>query len=101
MMMLPEYVSKILIDNAIKTLREKKGTTVPESLRIIDFTDGKAAQIMHIGPYDQVERSYDKIISELNNKGLKINGKHHEIYLSGPRRTPPEKLKTILRIPYK
>jgi hypothetical protein len=52
-----------------------------------------------MGPYDQVGEAIEKMQSLAEEKGLSFAGKHHEIYLSDPRRVAPEKLKTIVRRP--
>ncbi len=59
---------------------------------------GKCVQIMHVGPYDQEEESLAKTSSFCEENGFTPFGRHHEIYLSDPRRVKPENLKTILRI---
>ncbi|MHA2074645.1 MAG: hypothetical protein ACW97X_08510 [Candidatus Hodarchaeales archaeon] len=41
----------------------------------------------------------DRLHKFIEEQGFKRRGKHHEIYLSDPRRTKPEKLKTIIRQP--
>ena len=59
----------------------------------------QAAQILHVGPYSEVTPTIDRLHTFIKEQGLHLCGKHHEIYLSDPRRTAPEKLKTILRQP--
>jgi hypothetical protein len=57
-------------------------------------------QILHIGSYDDEGPILAKLHNEfIPQNGLEMNGKHHEIYLSDPRRVAPEKLKTVLRQP--
>ena len=55
---------------------------------------------MHIGSYDDegpvLAHLHAVVIPE---RGLTMVGKHHEIYLSDPRRVSPDKLRTILRQP--
>jgi hypothetical protein len=57
-------------------------------------------QTLHIGSFDDegpsLARMHDEFIPD---SGLRMRGKHHEIYLSDLRRTAPEKLRTILRQP--
>jgi hypothetical protein len=57
--------------------------------------------MMHIGPYSTEPETIGAILSFIDENGLKINGLHHEIYLSDPRKTAPEKMKTIIRYPVK
>jgi hypothetical protein len=55
---------------------------------------------MHVGSYDDEGPTIARLHGEfLPENGLLEAGKHHEIYLSDPRRTAPEKLKTVLRQP--
>jgi len=56
-------------------------------------------QIMHLGPYAEEGPVIKKMHDYIDQNGYKRRGKHHEIYLSDPRRTAPEKMKTILRQP--
>ena len=58
-----------------------------------------SAQIMHIGPYSEERPNIEKLHKLIQESGHKIVGKHHEIYLGDPRRTKPEKLKTVIRQP--
>lgn len=68
-------------------------------LRFAPFEEGKAVQIMHIGPYDQEGPAIAGLHAFAAENGLHICGKHHEIYLSDPGRTAPEKMKTVVRQP--
>ncbi|MEU1971003.1 GyrI-like domain-containing protein [Microbacterium sp. NPDC019599] len=71
-----------------------------EKLRFEEFAEGRCVQTLHVGPYDEE----GPVLAELHERfipaqGLRMTGRHHEIYLSDARRTAPEKLKTILRQP--
>ena len=74
----------------------------PDTLRLEDYDEGLAVQILHIGSYDDeaptIARLHDRFLPE---NGLVETGPHHEVYLSDPRKTAPEKLRTILRQPVK
>ena len=63
------------------------------------LAEGRAAQVLHIGPYDQEPPTISALHAFIKAEGLTRAGRHHEIYLSDARRTAPEKLKTILRQP--
>jgi len=72
----------------------------PASLRLETYHEGLSVQIMFIGPYAEE----GPVIAQLHNEflpaeGLTENGHHHEIYLGDPRKTAPEKLKTVIRQP--
>jgi len=55
--------------------------------------------VLHVGPYAAEGPTVAKLAAFARENGYAFVGKHHEIYLSDPRRTAPEKLKTILRHP--
>jgi hypothetical protein len=55
--------------------------------------------MLHVGPYDAEEETVAAMRAFAEAEGLSFVGRHHEIYLSDPRRVPPERLKTILREP--
>jgi hypothetical protein len=58
---------------------------------------------LHIGSYDEEAKTLKRMETFLaeNNLQNDVNDKrrHHEVYLSNPRKTEPSKLKTILRVP--
>jgi hypothetical protein len=73
--------------------------------RLLKFTEGLCAQIMHIGAYDDEPATIavlEKFIAESGYlPDFTGTRRHHEIYLSDPRKTAPEKLKTVIRYPIK
>lgn len=100
MIMQPDFVTTEMIEEARSKAAEKKDIPALSKVRFESFKEGKAAQIMHIGPFseehDNIMRLHDKI-AEI---GGKLSGKHHEIYLSDFRKVDPQKMKTVLRQPY-
>ena len=68
-------------------------------VRLERFAEGRAAQILHIGPYAAEGPTIRRLHAFIAGQGYRRAGKHHEIYLSDPRRAAPEKLKTIVRQP--
>ncbi|MFN3310059.1 MAG: GyrI-like domain-containing protein, partial [Anaerolineales bacterium] len=99
MIMQPEYVAAKMVAEALDEVRKKKGSLALERVRFETYHEGLSAQIMHIGPYAAEEPTIARLHSFIRESGYEQNGKHHEIYLSDPRRTAAEKLKTILRQP--
>ncbi|RPJ85930.1 MAG: hypothetical protein EHM18_08815 [Acidobacteria bacterium] len=69
------------------------------AVKRVRFEEGRCLQTIHIGPYDQVGATYDLLLEQAAQQGLAPSGAAHEIYLSDPRRVPPDKLKTIVRLP--
>ncbi len=105
MIMQPDWITQDMIDKAIKITREKK----PElsklllNLRLEKYREGKSAQIMHIGPYSEEGFTVQKVHDFIVKKSGKFDGhsnKHHEIYLSDPRKADPATMKTVIRQPF-
>ncbi|MFC2136985.1 GyrI-like domain-containing protein [Bacteroidota bacterium] len=101
MIMQADYIDNKLIEKAKEEIKKKKAVPYLKNMRYEYGPTGKAAQFMHIGPYNDVNRSIDILVKEFEEKELEMIGKHYEIYLSDPRRVPPERLKTIIRFYYK
>lgn len=99
MIMQPDHITAAMVAEAIGTVRRKKGLADLDSLRFTTFEEGIAVQILHIGSYDTEGPTVDRMHRFAYDRGYELRGKHHEIYLSDPRRTQPQKLKTILRHP--
>lgn len=97
----PDFVTQKDVEDAVEAIKKKKDLVALPKLRFEKIASHKAAQIMHIGPYNK-ERDTIKIMHGfIDKEGYEMIGKHREVYLSDPRRTDPEKLKTILRHPVK
>ncbi len=100
MVMQPEHVEDADLGDTLAEL-QRKGIRNPahDRLRLEALEEGRAAQLLYVGPYNDMGPS----VAELNvfaaAEGYQPHGRHHDIYLSDPRRTAPEKLKTILRQP--
>lgn len=99
MIMQPEYVIKELFNETLKQVEKKKKLPALSKIRFEKFHEGLSVQILYIGPYSAEGPTIEKIHNFVKEKGYKLAGKHHEIYLSDPRKTASERLKTILRQP--
>jgi hypothetical protein len=97
-LMVPAYVTKPLFDQARKLAAAKHPETPYAIAQLTTVKEGRAVQALHVGPYDQEKPTIDRLHAEMAARGLTVAGKHHEIYLSDPRRTPPAKLRTVIRI---
>jgi hypothetical protein len=86
-----EEVSPEMVDAATRA----KGVRVP--LRLERLREGLAAQILHVGPFADEPRTIDRLHAFIDSRRLRAVGRHHEIYLRDPRRTAPERLRTIIR----
>ena len=99
LIMQPEYVTKEIVNEALNETRKKKNLPALSKIRFEAFSEGPSAQIMHIGPFSAEGPTIEKIRNFIKKQGYKLSGKHHEIYLSDPRKSAPEKMKNVLRQP--
>lgn len=99
MIMQPEAVTQELVDEALQEVAQKKDPPALPKVRFESYPEGLSVQIMHIGPYSEEAPTIQKLHAFAEEKGYQLRGKHHEIYLSDPRRTAPDRLKTVIRQP--
>ena len=100
MIMVPDWLGRQEVGEAISAVRAKKPNIKLEALRLETLNEGLSAQIMHIGSYDDEAPALKELHDMwLPDNGLKERLKHHEIYIGDPRKTEPSKLKTVLRQP--
>lgn len=96
--MQPDVVTPAALEEAREELhRRHPEKTGPQRVRLERFEEGPAVQVLHVGPYAAEGPTMAKLAAFARENGCALAGKHHEIYLSDPRRTATEKLKTILR----
>lgn len=101
MIMIPDWTTPDMVSAAIEQVggRDDPPRRLGD-LRVEDFTEGRCVQALHVGPYDEEAELLRRMHEEfIPGQGLTMVGKHHEIYLSDPRRVAPDKLRTILRQP--
>lgn len=101
MIMQPGYISAPLVAGTIEQVKGKKGLPALSEIRFEAFPEGRAAQIMHIGPFSEEGPAIQKVHEYIKESGHKLSGKHHEIYLSDIRKAAPEKWRTVVRQPLK
>jgi hypothetical protein len=111
MIMQPDHITPAMFAEALEQLRRKKPGPGIEKLRLERYREGLCVQIMHVGPYATEPATVERMQAYAAEQGLADrhdqvmrNGRvqvfdHHEIYLGDPRRSAPEKLKTVLRHP--
>jgi hypothetical protein len=99
MLMEPPAVTRKLFDASVDQLRERKNPPGLDKVRLEEFREGKAAQILHIGPYAAEGPTIERLHAFIRENGYRLSGKHHEIYMGNPQRSAPEKLKTVIRQP--
>jgi len=101
MIMQPEFITDTMVKEAMIKAGEKKPLPALVKMRFELFKDGKAVQVLHIGPFDKEGPTIEKLHAFIHENGYELSGKHREIYLSDFRKAAPEKLKTIIRQPVK
>ncbi len=92
----PDFITLEMLEEVIQRIREKSGPKV-EMVNLETFNEGLSAQILHVGPYSEEGHTINALHSWIQEEGYIKRGLHHEIYLNDPRRTSPEKIKTIIR----
>ena len=101
----PEFVTQDILDAAKTSVARKKPGLSLAGLRLMPLTESLCVQAMHTGPYDTEPETIAAMRTFARDTGyvedLGKARRHHEIYLSDPRRTAPQKLKTVIRHPVK
>jgi hypothetical protein len=97
MIMVPELVTPKMLAEAAAQAGKKRPNPALSRVRLEKFREGLCVQAMHVGPYDTEPATMEKMRLHAEEKGYRMAGRHHEIYLGDPRRAKPEKLKTVLR----
>lgn len=100
MVMQPDAVTAEVIDAALEQAAAKRDLPALARLRFERFHEGPAAHVMYRGPYAEEGPTIAALHAFIAEHGYVLSGKHHEIYLGDPRRTAPEKLRTVIRQPY-
>lgn len=96
----PDFITAADLSLALEQL-QKKGKDLPAlpQVKLERVEEGLSAQIMHLGPYATEAPTIERLHAFIAQQGYLLTGTHHEVYLGDPRRTAPEKLKTIIRQP--
>lgn len=101
---LPDFVTREEFDWAVKEATNKKKEDFSK-VEYFTYEEGMCVQCMHIGSYDEEPVTVEKMHAYMEEQGYELDiteqRMHHEIYLSDPRRTAEEKLKTVVRHPIK
>ena len=100
MIMQPDFVAAQVLEAAMAEVKKKKKELLPavEKLRLEAFSEGRCAQVLHIGPFSEEGPTIERLHGFIDARARR-SGKHHEIYLSDIRRADPAKWKTIIRHP--
>jgi len=95
----PEAATAEEIDGAFAEVASRKAPAALHLLRVERWEEGPAAQTLHVGTYASEPDTIVALQRAIATAGLQPRGCHHEIYISDPNRTAPERLKTIIRQP--
>lgn len=98
-MELPEAASDADIGDAIEGNWMRHPSEAMGHLRVERWREGTVVEAMHVGPYAAETETIGRMLEAAAAAGLHPTGPHHEIYISDPGRTQPEKLRTVLRQP--
>lgn len=96
---LPDEATAAEIETALVAARGKLEEPLRSGLRVEAFAEGRVAQLLHLGPYAEERASIERLHAAVAAAGLRLRGRHHELYLGDPRTSAPERLRTILRYP--
>ncbi|MCX6055425.1 MAG: GyrI-like domain-containing protein [Chloroflexi bacterium] len=101
MILQPDFITPPLFEEARRQSIAKGKAPLASTARLETFSEGLCVQILYLGAYDDEPPTISRMHQFIKDQGLSMNGKHHEIYLSDPRRVAPDKNRTILRQPVK
>ena len=100
-LMVPAFVSKALVEQARAQAKARHPDIPYERASLEIVKEGRCVQVLHVGPYDAEQPTLDQLHRYVTEHALTVRGRHHEIYISDPRRTTPAKLKTVIRLAVK
>ncbi len=100
MLMQPEYVTSELVAEARRKVQSKVDSSMLESVRFEQYHEGMCVQILNIGPYESMDAAFEKMLAVAGENGYCAPGRStHDIYLNDVRKTKPENLKAVMRLP--
>jgi hypothetical protein len=100
MIMVPDWITSGMFDDAVAKAAAAKNPPLVDRVRLETLREGRCVQTLHIGPYDDEAAVLAALHGDfIPSSGLRMTGKHHEIYLSDARKVEPARLRTILRQP--
>ena len=97
MLPIPDEATDDEIVEAIDEVRERRAPAALARLQVDRYHEGLAAEIEHDGPFEAEPPTIARLHAAIAAAGRLVRGPHHEVYLSDPDRTPPERLRTIIR----
>jgi hypothetical protein len=95
----PAEATPALVAQTGREVAQRRQLPAAAELRLQRYAEGASAQLLHLGPYADEGPTIARLHAFIQEHGYQLRGKHHEIYLGDPRRTAPERLRTIIRQP--
>lgn len=99
MILMPDLISADMVDRIAADIAATKALPIALEARLREVREGRSAQVLHVGPWSEETSTIEALHAFIRERGLHPAGAHHEIYLSDPRRTAPERLRTVIRQP--
>jgi hypothetical protein len=99
MILQPPQATEELVAQATAKVRRVKPAVAVDGVRLARLAEGRCAQVLHTGPYREETPTIERLQAFVWAQRCVLAGRHHEIYLSDPARTAPERLRTIIRHP--
>ncbi|MBA3877780.1 MAG: hypothetical protein C0498_12815 [Anaerolinea sp.] len=96
---LPNAAEPAELEAAVEAGRARLAAPYAGNLRIETLAEGRVAQVLHLGPYATERPTIERLHATIAATGLRPRGRHHELYLGDPRRSAPDRLRTIIRQP--
>jgi hypothetical protein len=100
MILQPPHITATMFNEALANVRKKDTSERLNTVRFECYDEGEVVQILHLGPYSTEAPTVARLHDTIADNGWQLRGKHHEIYLSDPRKVAPEKMKTVIRQPF-
>ncbi|MCP4647858.1 MAG: hypothetical protein GY852_09045, partial [bacterium] len=100
MIMQPDLVTSQMVNKALAIVAGKKNPVDLHKVRFEALSEGRSAQVMHVGPFSEETPQIERVHHFIKKRGFKRSGKHHEIYLSDIRKAEPRNWQTVIRQPF-
>jgi hypothetical protein len=94
---IPDEATEAEVLAAIAEATRRRGSG--NGVRVVTLDEGRCAQVLHVGPYSAEAPTIERLHAAIAAAGLQPRGRHHEIYLGDPRRSAPQRLRTLIRQP--
>lgn len=97
MIRVPDFVTAREVRQAVTALAKKGKLPDGVEIQLERIKEGRCVQMLHVGPYQDEAHTVQTMMEFAAANKMRFDGPHHELYISDPRRVPPERLRTILR----